>query len=269
MQIERSLEKGMLHEAQACTIVEALGALGYLGRSGTLVTKLLDRLSALTALLPHSAVALLHGLALLHVEPPPPVTVADILKLMEASALPIDLAEMSTLLWSLVELGCAEAAMEAVRTLPPETIEMTVTADLHTLTTCLWSLLTLRCYDHALIAHVITALTKAAGGIHQVACARTSPPARAASHPRRAHVLHRSAVRLPTCACSRARRSPISAGSRSARSCYSSRCRRSAASRCPRASAAGPSMRGSRCRRSPCSPSGLAALPARSREPAA
>ena len=155
----------MLHEAQACTIIEALGALHYHGRSSTLLTLLLERLHRVQQLLPHSAVALVHGLALLHVEPPAPLGIADILRLMSASGLAIDPAEAGTLLWSLVQLGCAELAREAIRTLPVDIAETAQHADLHALTLCLWSLLTLRCYEHRLTIAVLQAISHAASGV--------------------------------------------------------------------------------------------------------
>jgi hypothetical protein len=74
--VERSLTQQRLHEAQACTMLEAIGTLGYHGRTGTLVNKLLERIGQATLLLPHSGVALTHGLALLRTEPPE-VSAAD------------------------------------------------------------------------------------------------------------------------------------------------------------------------------------------------
>lgn len=169
--IDRTLEqREALHEAQACTILEALGSLNYQGRSGALTMKLLERLSAAQqSLLPHSAVALLHGLALLHVEPPPPLAIADIMKSMAGSGLAMDAGEVGTMLWSLVELACADTAMEAARSLPADIIESVHTSDLHTLTLCLWSLLTLRCYDHRLTKAVLQALGTMAAGVTQPA----------------------------------------------------------------------------------------------------
>ena len=155
----------MLHEAQACTIIEALGALHYHGRSSTILTLLIERLHSVQQLLPHSAVALVHGLALLHVEPPAPLGIADIMRLMSASGLAIDPAEAGTLLWSLVQLGCAELAREAIRTLPVDIAETAQHADLHSLTLCLWSLLTLRCYEHRLTIAVLQAISQAASGV--------------------------------------------------------------------------------------------------------
>ena len=165
-QLVRTLEQPeVLHEAQACTIIEALGALHYHGRSSTILTLLIERLHSVQQLLPHSAVALVHGLALLHVEPPAPLGIADIMRLMSASGLAIDPAEAGTLLWSLVQLGCAELAREAIRTLPVDIAETAQHADLHSLTLCLWSLLTLRCYEHRLTIAVLQAISQAASGV--------------------------------------------------------------------------------------------------------
>ena len=164
-QIERSLEGSRLHEAQTCTIVESLGCLSYRGRSDSLTGKLLDRLKGVESLLPHSAVALLHGLALLKTEPSAPLGIADILRTMNASGLPIDLSEASLLLWSLVELGCSEPALEMARSLPEEIADSASSVDLHTLTMCLWALLTLRCYDQGITAKLLAAINMAAAGV--------------------------------------------------------------------------------------------------------
>ena len=55
--VERALVRGSIHEAQACSMVESFGTLNFEGRSGTLIPKLLERISVATALLPHSAAA--------------------------------------------------------------------------------------------------------------------------------------------------------------------------------------------------------------------
>merc|ERR1719487_210281 len=78
IQVERSLGQQRLHEAQACTMLEAFGTLGYHGRTGSLISKLLDRIGQASSLMPHSGVSLTHGLALLRTEPQEPLSLVKI-----------------------------------------------------------------------------------------------------------------------------------------------------------------------------------------------
>jgi hypothetical protein len=167
-QVERSLERKVLHEAQAAAMVEAFGTLGHVGRTGHLVLRLLERVAAAASLLPHSAVALLHGLALLRTSPAgEPLPTVKITAQLKESGLVPELADVGILLWSYVELDQAQAALELLQGLPADLVEAAAVADLHTLTLTLWALLVLRQYDHPLLPAVLRALTSAAAGIRQ------------------------------------------------------------------------------------------------------
>lgn len=165
--VERSLEMKHLHEAQACAIMEAFGTLGHQGRSGALIPHLVERIAAAQSLLPHSVVSLVHAFALLRIEPVDPLPVSKISSLLSASGLPLELADVGLLIWSYVELGCAEAAMDLLRnSFTQEMIDAAVTADLHTLTLLLWSLLALRAYETPLLVACMQSIGASAPGIH-------------------------------------------------------------------------------------------------------
>ena len=71
-------------------MVEAFGTLGYHGRTGEPITRLLER--QVSALLPHSGVALTHGLALLRAEPPEPLGLTKITTLIGPLGLLLELS---------------------------------------------------------------------------------------------------------------------------------------------------------------------------------
>ena len=167
IQVERSLGQQRLHEAQACTMLEAFGTLGYHGRTGSLISKLLDRIGQASSLMPHSGVSLTHGLALLRTEPQEPLSLVKIPDLIAASGLPLELADVAILLWSFVELGCAEAAIKIIQSLPQDMAEQCVTADITTLTLTLWSLLALRAYDVPLLGPLLHSVAALASGVQK------------------------------------------------------------------------------------------------------
>ena len=68
--VEAVCARGQMHEAQAACIVESLATLGFTGRGAHLVPSVLQKLQQSSALLPHTAASLLHGLALLRFVPP-------------------------------------------------------------------------------------------------------------------------------------------------------------------------------------------------------
>ena len=161
---DRAIDRGTLHEAQAGCILEALGALQYSGRTGSLVVRLLTRLRAAESLMPHTAVAVMHGAAQLRLEPSP-LSVDETLEKMAKSQLVLDLPEAATMLWSLVELGQADAAMRILEMLLPELGDQAATCDLHSLNLVLWCLLTLRQHEHHLLRPVFQACARVASGI--------------------------------------------------------------------------------------------------------
>ena len=120
--LDRCLERGLIHEAQAAACLEALGAVQYAGRNGAITPKLLTRLQAAPFLQPHSLSALLRGAAQLRTVPSTSnFSVEEFVALMKASNLAPDWAEAATMLWALVELDRADVAIqvrEGMATLP-------------------------------------------------------------------------------------------------------------------------------------------------------
>ena len=171
-----ALERGALHEAQAACVVESFGTLRYRPRA-ELLTKLLERVHSEgggggtgggSQLLPHSAVALLHGCALLRIVPSPK-TCGDFLTLAAQSGLPLDLPEIATVLWSLVQLAQPEPAVELLNSLPADVQEQIVTSDAQSLCLLVWSLLTLRQHEHFLLQPTLVALVGMGAGLKQLA----------------------------------------------------------------------------------------------------
>ena len=125
-----------------------------------------QRIADVPSLLPHSATSLLHGLALLHFEPAPPLlTTEKILEKVTSSGLNLELTDVAVLLWSMVELCVVKDALDLLRNLPPEMTDAVASADLHTLTFLLWSMLVLRAYDSPLLVPTLQALAHAAPGV--------------------------------------------------------------------------------------------------------
>ena len=172
------LKLNALHEAQVGCILEALGLLNYQRAvEGGLMHMLLARLHAAPLLLPHTAAAAIHGLAQLRLVPDPAVAphgCAQLIQLMEASALSLDMSELTKLIMSLIELRHDELARELVHkqaagvlqqlqaehTLP----EHERMRDLHVAIGAAWSMLYLRLYAHALLPPLLMTLCKAGAG---------------------------------------------------------------------------------------------------------
>ena len=112
--------------------------------------------------------ALLHGCALLRIVPSPK-TCGDFLTLAAQSGLPLDLPEIATVLWSLVQLAQPEPAVELLNSLPADVQEQIVTSDAQSLCLLVWSLLTLRQHEHFLLQPTLVALVGMGAGLKQLA----------------------------------------------------------------------------------------------------
>ena len=84
---------------------------------------------------------------------------------MEKSLLPLELCELGTLGWSLIELGQVELAAGVMRGVGSELVERVASADLHSLLMTLWSLLHLRLHEHPLVAPLVATLCKVGVGV--------------------------------------------------------------------------------------------------------
>jgi len=153
--LDRHLERGVVHEAQAAAALECFGAVQYSGRAGAIVHKLFRRLSEAPFLQPHSLASLLHGAAQLRVAPAAGTDVSFFFGLMQQSALSPDWADWGTILWSLIELDRADVAMEALQAIDAETLEGS--PDTHTTCTFLWAVLALRQTSHPLFTRLVNA----------------------------------------------------------------------------------------------------------------
>lgn len=171
------LKLNALHEAQVGCILEALGLLNYQRAvEGGLMRTLLARLYAAPLLLPHTAAAAIHGLAQLRLVPDPAVEphgCAKLIQLMEASALSVDLSELSKLMISLIELRHDELARGLVQKqaagvlqqLHVETAgKLESLRDAHSQIGAAWSVLHLQLYAHPLLPPLLMTLRKAGAG---------------------------------------------------------------------------------------------------------
>lgn len=137
---------------------------------------LLARLYAAPLLLPHTAAAAIHGLAQLRLVPDPAVEphgCAKLIQLMEASALSVDLSELSKLMISLIELRHDELARGLVQKqaagvlqqLHVETAgKLESLRDAHSQIGAAWSVLHLQLYAHPLLPPLLMTLRKAGAG---------------------------------------------------------------------------------------------------------
>lgn len=178
------LKLNALHEAQVGCIVEALGLLNYQRAvEGGLMHMLLARLHAAPLLLPHTAAAAIHGLALLRLVPDPaaaPYGCSQLMQLMEASTLSLDLSELATIMTSLIELRHDTLARELVQKQAagvrqqlqaeqalPKVQQHERMCDLHAQIGAAWSMLHLELYADALLPPLLMKLCKVGAGARQ------------------------------------------------------------------------------------------------------
>jgi hypothetical protein len=165
------LDRNQLHEAQAACCLEAIATLASgmppaaAAALAPLPTKLLARAAPCSSLLPHTATAMLRGLARLQLLPPPDsvggVTPASLVDKMAASGMSPDIPELAFMLKACTILGLRELAQSLLSSSTPDHVSSVAEADPPTLSSLLWSLLALREHEHPLLPACLAAAATA------------------------------------------------------------------------------------------------------------